>query len=159
MALEQTLESIAASLAVIATVMQTQAQATTVLGTAEVTTEKKTRAKKSDVTTETPAPAAPAEVAPVTAAAPTPAPATPAASTVSAQKPWPEVLAKVVEVNKSTLPTAGRKGVEAILAHFFGPDVAGKKVPNLEGLGRNDDIVAFAETLLAPEAADDDLGL
>ena len=162
MSLDATLESIATSLAAIATVLQTQAQAATMLGAAETpaaATERKTRAKKADapaVPNETPAPA---PVAPVTEPAATPAPATPAASTVSSQKPWAEVLAKVIEVNKSTLPTAGRAGVQGILAHFFGPDVAGKKVPDLEGLNRNDDVLAFAAGLLVVAPADDDLGL
>lgn len=161
MALEQILESIASSLATIATVMQTQAQATATLGAAETpaaATERKTRAKKA----ETAAPnetAAPAPVAPVTEVAATPASATPVASTASSQKPWAEVLAKVIEVNKSTLPTAGRAGVQGILAKFFGADVAGKKVPDLEGLNRHDEVLAFAASLLEVAPADDDLGL
>lgn len=158
MAIEQTLESIATSLAAIATVLQTQAQATATLGAAETpaaATERKTRAKKAD------APAVPNEapVAPTTEVVATPAPATPAASTASLQKPWAEVLAKVIEVNKSALPTAGRAGVQGILAHFFGADVAGKKVPDLEGLNRNNDVLAFAASLLEVAPADDDLGL
>ena len=167
MAIEQTLESIASSLAAIATVMQTQAQATATLGAAETpaaATERKTRAKKADapaVPNEAPAatPAAPAPVAPTTEVVATPAPATPAASTASSQKPWAEVLAKVIEVNKSPLPTAGRTGVKNILAHFFGADVAGIKVPDLEGLNRHDEVLAFAASLLEVAPADDDLGL
>lgn len=162
MSFDATLESIATSLAAIATVLQTQAQATATLGAAETpaaATERKTRAKKADavaVPNETPAPAT---ATPVTEVAATPAPATPAASTASSQKPWAEVLAKVIEVNKSTLPTAGRAGVQGILSHFFGADVAGKKVPDLEGLNRNNEVLAFAAGLLEVAPADDDLGL
>lgn len=161
MAFESTLESIATSLAAIALSLSTGAQVTSVLG-AHDTTEKKTRAKKADAAAQAPneAPAPTAVVAPVTAIAATPAPTTPAASTVSAQTPWSEVLAKIIEVNKSDLPNAGRKGVETILAQFFGAEVAGKKVPALEGLNRHDEVLAFATKMLAPVApAEDDLGL
>lgn len=160
MAIEQTLESVATSLAAIATVLQSQAQAVTALGApgAIATPEApapKTRAKKTEVA----APNEPAVGTPTTAPATTPAPDTPAASTASSGKPWPEVLAKIVEVNKSTNTGCGRVGVEAVLSKFFGDQAEGKKVPNLEALGKNDDIFAFAETLLKPAAADDDLGL
>ena len=162
MAIEQTLDSIATSLAAIATMLQTQAQATATLGAAETpaaATERKTRAKKVDTPAVPNETQAPAPVAPTTEVAATPAPATPVASTVSSQKPWAEVLAKVIEVNKSPLPTAGRTGVKAILAKFFGADVAGIKVPDLEGLNRHDEVLAFAASLLEVAPADDDLGL
>lgn len=167
MSFDATLLSIATSLAAIATVLQSQAQATATLGAAETpaaATERKTRAKKADAAvvpneTQTAAPVIAAPAAPTTELVATPAPAIPVASAVSSQKPWPEVLAKVIEVNKSTLATAGRAGVQGILAHFFGADVAGKKVPDLEGLNRNDDVLAFAASLLVVAPADDDLGL
>lgn len=158
--IELSLATIAASLAAIATALSTGAQATAVLGAPEAaapTTAPKTRAKKSE-TTETAAPA-PVAATPVTAPVETPAPATPAASTASSQKPWSEVLAKVVEVNKSALPTAGRAGVLAILTKFFGDAAADKKVPALEALGKNDEVFAFAESLLVAAPAEDDLGL
>lgn len=160
MSLETTFESIAESLKAIVTHMTTVQAATAVLGAPETTTERKTRAKKADVApneASAPQPTAAATTEP----AATPAPTTPAASTVSAGKPWADVLAKIVEVNKSELPTAGRKGVENILAKFFGADIVGKKVPSLEAIGRNDEVFAFAASLLVPPAVAeaDDLGL
>ena len=158
MSLETTFESIAESLKAIVTHMTTVQSATAVLGAPEATTERKTRTKKADAApNEAPQPTA----APTTEPAATPAPTTPAASTVSAGKPWADVLAKIVEVNKSELPTAGRKGVENILAKFFGADVVGKKVPSLEAIGRNDEVFAFASSLLVPPAVAEaaDLGL
>lgn len=156
--IELSLATIAASLAAIATAMSTGAQATAVLGAPEAAAPApKTRAKKSE-TTEAAAPA-PVAATPVTEPAATPAPTTPAASTASSAKPWSEVLAKVVEVNKSALPTAGRAGVLAILTKFFGDAAADKKVPALEALGKNDEVFAFAESLLVAAPAEDDLGL
>lgn len=156
--IELSLSTIAASLAAIATALSTGAQATAVLGTPEVAAPvTKTRAKKSE-TTEAAAPA-PVAATPATEPAPTPAPATPAASTASSQKPWSEVLAKVVEVNKSAVPTAGRAGVLSILTKFFGDAAGDKKVPALEALGKNDEVFAFAESLLVAAPAEDDLGL
>lgn len=157
MSLETTFESIAESLKAIVTHMTTVQAATAVLGAPETTTERKTRAKKADAApNEAPQPTAAATTEP----AATPAPTTPAVSTVSS-KPWADVLAKIVEVNKSELPSAGRKGVENILAKFFGADVVGKKVPSLEAIGRNDEVFAFAASLLVPPAVAeaDDLGL
>lgn len=156
--IELSLATIAASLAAIATAMSTGAQATAVLGAPEAAAPApKTRAKKSE-TTETAAPA-PVAATPATEPAATPASTTPAASTASSAKPWSEVLAKVVEVNKSALPTAGRAGVLAILTKFFGDAAADKKVPALEALGKNDEVFAFAESLLVAAPAEDDLGL
>ena len=159
MSIETTFESIAESLKVIVTHMATVQSATAVLGAPEATTERKTRAKKADAAAPNEAPQPTA--APTTEPAATPAPTTPAASTVSVGKLWADVLAKIVEVNKSELPTAGRKGVENILAKFFGADVVGKKVPSLEAIGRNDEVFAFAASLLVPPvvAEADDLGL
>lgn len=158
MSLETTFESIAESLKAIVIHLTTVQSATAVLGAPDATTERKTRAKKADVA---PNEAHQPTAAPTTEPAATPAPTTPAASTVSAAKPWADVLAKIVEVNKSELPTAGRKGVENILAKFFGADIVGKKVPSLEAIGRNDEVFAFAASLLVPPAVAeaDDLGL
>ena len=54
----------------------------------------------------------------------------------------------------STAPTGGREAVLGVLKHF---GCEGKTVPSLKDLGRNADILAHVQGLLAPAA--DDLGL
>lgn len=73
---------------------------------------------------------------------------------------WKTVLDKIKELNASTAEGHGRAGVEAVLAKF---GKAGQKVPSLESVGKNAEILAFVESLLAggeQEAeSEDDLGI
>lgn len=165
MSFEERLESIDTTLKLLATLMQSgQALSpANVAAATEVVVEKKTRAKKSDAAV---AETAVAEVVeekkevvqaaaePVTAVVETPAVSTPAASTASvstSEVSWDDVLAKLLELNKSLLPGHGREGVLKVLAAFPGAD--GKQVaavPKLKDVNKNAEILAFAIDLLAP---------
>lgn len=89
------------------------------------------------------------------------APSAPAPAPEPEKKPsasFADVTAKIIELNKSQKPGHGRDGVLAVLAHFLG-DATGKRVPDLEALGKNDEIIAFTDSLLTAPAAADDLGI
>lgn len=85
--------------------------------------------------------------------------ATPQAESASVEKqqdiPFDNVTKKIVELNKAK----GRDAVMSVIENFLGEGAVakGKKVPDLASVGKNADIVAFVDGLLAP--ADDDLGI
>lgn len=170
MSFEERLESIDNTLKLLATLMQSgQALSpANVAAATEAAPEKKTRAKKSDAVVETAAAEvveakndSPTQAAatPSTAVAETPVVTTPTASTASVQASevlWKDVLAKLLELNKSTLPGHGREGVLSVIAKFPGAD--GKPVdvvPKLESIGKHGEILAFVESLLAPAAVEE----
>lgn len=74
------------------------------------------------------------------------------------------VVEKITEMSKLTGPGRGREGVKALLTHFTGKTEA-VRVPDLEPLGKNADILAATQKLIdtgslgEPEVGDDDLGL
>lgn len=165
MSFEERLESIDNTLKLLATLMQSgQALSpANVAAATDAAPEKKTRTKKADAVVETAAAEvveakndSPTQAAaePSTAVAETPVVSTPTASTASVQASevlWKDVLAKLLELNKSTLPGHGREGVLSVIAKFPGAD--GKPVdvvPKLEGIGKHGEILAFVESLLAP---------
>lgn len=170
MSFEERLESIDNTLKLLATLMQSgQALSpANVAAATEAAPEKKTRAKKADAVVETAAAEAveakndsptQAVAEPSTAVAETPAASTPTASTASVQASevlWKDVLAKLLELNKSTAPGHGREGVLSVIAQFPGAD--GKPVdvvPKLESIGKHGEILAFVESLLAPAAVEE----
>lgn len=165
MSFEERLESIDNTLKLLATLMQSgQALSpANVAAATDAAPEKKTRTKKADAVVETAAAEvveakndSPTQAAaePSTAVAETPVVSTPTASTASVQASevlWKDVLAKLLELNKSTLPGHGREGVLSVIAKFPGAD--GKPVdvvPKLESIGKHGEILAFVESLLAP---------
>lgn len=75
------------------------------------------------------------------------------ASAKTSDADWDTVFRAIKEL--STAPTGGREAVLGVLKHF---GCEGKTVPALKDLGRNADILAHVQGLLAP-AADADLGL
>lgn len=86
-------------------------------------------------------------------------PAEPAATTFKA------VVEKITELSKLTGAGRGREGVKAILGHFL-PGKEGVRVPDLEPLGKHDEIIAAAQSLIdtgaipgAAADAEEDLGL
>ena len=85
--------------------------------------------------------------------------ATAQAAGASDEKPstpsFDEVTAKIVALNKA--PGHGRDSVLKVFQQFFGT-TEGKRVPDLQSLGKNAEIIAFVDALLAP-AAEDDLGI
>lgn len=76
--------------------------------------------------------------------------------TKAAGPDWKTTLDKIKQVHSSKLAKAGKAGVVAILAEFGKPD---DKVPALEAVGKNAEIIAFADALLVEDAAGDDLGI
>jgi hypothetical protein len=90
-----------------------------------------------------------------TEVAATPAQSTPDASTASSATSavsFEDVVSKLQELNRSTLPGHGRDGVMAVLTKF------GKaKVPELASVQDNAAVLAAVEAILSPAA--DDLGL
>ena len=74
------------------------------------------------------------------------------ASAATSGADWDTVFRAIKEL--STAPTGGREAVLGVLKHF---GCEGKTVPSLKDLGRNADILAHVQGLLAPAA--DDLGL
>lgn len=170
MSFEERLESIDNTLKLLATLMQSgQALSpANVAAATDAAPEKKTRTKKADAVVETAAAEvveakndSPTQAAaePSTAVAETPVVSTPTASTASVQASevlWKDVLAKLLELNKSTLPGHGREGVLSVIAKFPGAD--GKPVdvvPKLESIGKHGEILAFVESLLAPAAVEE----
>ena len=165
--IENTLASIDESLKQIVTLLSNQQL------TAEPAQEKKTRAKKADATvapaTPEDAPAAVVEekkevVAPAATAqqtatsAPTatvPAASASAPDSTTSTPPWKDVLKAIQELNASDKPGHGRDGVLAVLKQF---GLEGKKVPQLETLGKHAEVMAFVKSLMAADASDD-LGL
>lgn len=165
--IENTLASIDESLKQIVTLLSNQQL------TAEPAQEKKTRAKKADATvapaTPEAAPAAVVEekkevVAPAATAqqtatsAPTatvPAASASAPDSTTSTPPWKDVLKAIQELNASDKPGHGRDGVLAVLKQF---GLEGKKVPQLETLGKHAEVLAFVKSLMATDASDD-LGL
>ena len=170
MSFEERLESIDNTLKLLATLMQSgQALSpANVAAATDAAPEKKTRTKKADAVVETAAAEvveakndSPTQAAatPSTAVAETPVVTTPTASTASVQASevlWKDVLAKLLELNKSTAPGHGREGVLSVIAKFPGAD--GKPVdvvPKLESIGKHGEILAFVESLLAPAAVEE----
>lgn len=170
MSFEERLESIDNTLKLLATLMQSgQALSpANVAAATDAAPEKKTRTKKADAVVETAAAEvveakndSPTQAAaePSTAVAETPVVSTPTASTASVQASevlWKDVLAKLLELNKSTAPGHGREGVLSVIAKFPGAD--GKPVdvvPKLESIGKHGEILAFVESLLAPAAVEE----
>lgn len=167
MSIENTLASIDSSLQQIVTLLTAQQSAS---AEAQPSQEKKTRTRKSDTApavadekkpdapaaTEQPtATTAPTATAPADpASVPTSTPATPPQA-ASADTPWQTVLGAIQALNKSDKPGHGRDGVLAVLKQF---GLEGKKVPHLEGLGKNAEVLAFVNSLLNAPATDD-LGL
>jgi hypothetical protein len=77
------------------------------------------------------------------------------------------VVDKITELSKLATEGRGRAGVKAILEHFL-PGQEGVKVPNLEPLGKHQEILDAAQSLIdtgklpgapAASADDEDLGL
>lgn len=167
MSIENTLASIDSSLQQIVTLLTAQQSAS---AEAQPSQEKKTRTRKSDTApsvadekkpeapaaTEQPnATTAPTATVPAaTASVQTSTPATPPQA-ASADTPWQTVLGAIQALNKSDKPGHGRDGVLAVLKQF---GLEGKKVPHLEGLGKNAEVLAFVNSLLNAPASDD-LGL
>lgn len=169
MSIENTLASIDSSLQQIVTLLTAQQSAS---AEAQPSQEKKTRTRKSDTPaspaaadekkpdapaateqpTATTAPTATVQAAP--ASVPTSTTATPPQA-ASADTPWQTVLGAIQALNKSDKPGHGRDGVLAVLKQF---GLEGKKVPHLEGLGKNAEVLAFVNSLLNAPASDD-LGL
>lgn len=85
--------------------------------------------------------------------------ATARAAGASDEKPstpsFDEVTAKIVALNKAE--GHGRESVLKVFRQFFGT-TEGKRVPDLQSLGKNAEIIAFVDALLTP-AAEDDLGI
>lgn len=170
MSIESTLSSIDDSLKQIVTLLTAQQSN----AEAQPSQEKKTRTRKSDTSAATvteekkfESPAA-TEPQPATTAPTATAPAAPAsvptsttdtpqqpAPAASADTPWQTVLGAIQALNKSDKPGHGRDGVLAVLKQF---GLEGKKVPHLEGLGKNAEVLAFVNSLLNAPATDD-LGL
>ena len=94
--------------------------------------------------------AAASQASATTAPSATAQPDTASAQTSGAD--WDTVFRAIKEL--STAPTGGREAVLGVLKHF---GCEGKTVPSLKDLGRNADILAHVQGLLAPAA--DDLGL
>ena len=94
--------------------------------------------------------AAASQASATTAPSATAQPDTASAQTSGAD--WDTVFRAIKEL--STAPTGGRDAVLGVLKHF---GCEGKTVPALKDLGRNADILAHVQGLLAPAA--DDLGL
>lgn len=157
MSIETTLASIDSNLQKIVTLLTAHQSA---LAEALQSQEKKTRTRKSDtagvvteekkpeaVATEQPTATAPA----ATASAPTSTPTTPPQA-ASADAPWQTVLGAIQALNKSDKPGHGRDGVLAVLKQF---GLEGKKVPQLEALGKNAEVLAFVNSLLNAQPSDD----
>ena len=75
------------------------------------------------------------------------------------------VVEKITELSKLTGTGRGREGVKTILGHFL-PGKDGVRVPDLEPLGKHDEIIAAAQALIdtgvlpgAAAEAEEDLGL
>ena len=169
MSFEERLESIDNTLKLLATLMQSgQALSpANVAAATDAAPEKKTRTKKADAVVETAAAEVveakndsptPAAAEPSTAVAETPVVTTPTASTASVQASevlWKDVLAKLLELNKSPRPGHGREAVLKVLDTFRldGKQVA--TVPMLEMVGKNAEILAYAESLLAPAVVEE----
>lgn len=121
---------------------------------AEVTTEKKTRAKKTEAVVE-----------PTTAVVETPAVVTqsaPAASsttseTSAAEPTWQDVIKVLKTINTSSEPHLGRAALEALIAEFpLADGTKSKTVTGLEVLNKHGTILAYANKLIAGPAAEDD---
>ena len=92
-------------------------------------------------------------VDPTTVPAPTSAPTPVAAAPALAadNTPWATVIAKFMELNKSPEPGHGREGVVSVLKQFL-PGVDKPNAAMLQPLGKNAEVVAAIEALLAPKA-------
>ena len=107
-------------------------------------------AKKAEFAKNAQDAAAASQASATTAPSATAQPDTASAATSGAD--WDTVFRAIKEL--STAPTGGREAVLGVLKHF---GCEGKTVPALKDLGRNADILAHVQGLLAPAA--DDLGL
>lgn len=77
--------------------------------------------------------------------------ATDAAANSASEVSFQDVIAKMTELNTSTLPGHGRDGVMAVLKKFL-PGVEKPTAPALAPLGKNAEILAHVESLLKPAA-------
>ena len=164
MSIENTLASIDSSLQQIVTLLTAQQSAS---AEAQPSQEKKTRTRKSDTApsvADEKKPEAPAATEQPTAttaptatvqAAPASVPTSTTETPPQADTHWQTVLGAIQALNKSDKPGHGRDGVLAVLKQF---GLEGKKVPQLEGLGKNAEVLAFVNSLLNAPASDD-LGL
>lgn len=153
--IENTLASIDESLKQIVSLLSNQSTATAETQAKET----KTRAKKSDtaiaVEEKKEAPVATAPQTATTAPTATaPAVGASAPTSTADTTPWKDVLTAIQELNKSDKPGHGRDGVLAVLKQF---GLEGKKVPQLEALGKHGEVLAFVKSLMTESA--DDLGL
>jgi hypothetical protein len=72
---------------------------------------------------------------------------------------FPAVVAVLTAINKSTAPGHGREGVLKVIAKFL-PGVEKATVPMLSPLGKNAEIIEFAQSILTPaEEEYDPLGV
>ena len=155
----------------IAVAIESQKIAATELSADTATGDKKTKTKKAETPAVSPAPAAPAEekneqaasAAPATTAPATAstepsatAPAATASAPASAAVEWKTVLDKMVSIAKSEDPKQGKAAVRKVIDHF---KPGAMKVPELEALNKNAEILAFADELIGAGAEDNDLGI
>lgn len=94
--------------------------------------------------------AAPAAQTATPAPASTPAAAAQTASSPGASVSFKQVVDKLIELSKDTRPGKGREAIAAFVGKY---GVA--KVPGLEALGKNAELLAEVEALLAPDAEAD----
>lgn len=118
--------------------------------------------QESAASTQPTAEAAAATAAPVkTDAAPSPtaAPVAAAPQASTAAPEFPAVVAVLTAINKSAAAGHGRDGVLKVIAHFL-PGVEKATVPMLAPLGKNAEIIEFAQAILTPADAEyDPLGV
>ena len=158
----------------IAVAIESQKIAATELSADTATGDKKAKTKKAETPAASPAPAAPAAPAEekneqaASAAPATTAPATAstepsataqaatASAPASAAVEWKTVLDKMVSIAKSEDPKQGKAAVRKVIDHF---KPGAMKVPELEALNKNAEILAFADELIGAGAEDNDLGI
>jgi hypothetical protein len=94
--------------------------------------------------------AAPIAAAPASSPTPAPSPApTPAPAAASDEVPFSRVVEAVTALNRSDKPGHGRDGVIAILKRFL-PGEEKPTVTKMQPLGRNAEIIAAVQALMAP---------
>ena len=152
----------------IAVAIESQKIAATELSADTATGDKKAKTKKAETPAASPAPAeekneqaasaAPATTAPATASTEpsATAPAATASAPASAAVEWKTVLDKMVSIAKSEDPKQGKAAVRKVIDHF---KPGAMKVPELEALNKNAEILAFADELIGAGAEDNDLGI
>lgn len=103
--------------------------------------------------------AAPATTAPTPAATEPSATPEPATASDAPSVPFADVVAAIKTLNETLnaqSPGKGREAVLKVIGKFLG-STEGKRVPDLEAVGKNAEIVAYAKELLVADA--DDLGV